>query len=105
MEEVFDSLFSCNGIITPQVCLLQVLLAPEEVSPEIVLADAIPSLVSAPDPESCLNCHTLRKKIKWHNVQYSFKTSSGCGMMHMSHSWHTLPLPSIKVLLIFIGPI
>ncbi len=90
VEEVFDSPFPCNGTTIPQVHLLQELIAPEDVSLETVSPNAIPSaLVSALDPECCLNCHALRGQIKWHNIQYGLQTSSGSGTMHMGRSQQT----------------
>ncbi len=52
IEEVFDCPLSDISTAIPQVHLLQELVAPEEVTLDMIPANAIPSaLVSAPDPD------------------------------------------------------
>ncbi len=97
VEEVFDfPLPVC--VIVAWVQLLQEFIAPEKVTPETAMPNAIPyPLVSAMDPTCHLSCHALGIQIKQHHVQNRLQASDGSGVMYMSHSQQTQPLNSIQV--------
>ncbi len=66
------------------VQLLQELVAPEKVIPEMAVPNAIPSaLVSALNPKCHLSCHALGIQIKQYHIQDSLQASSGSGATYM----------------------
>ncbi len=100
VEKVFDFPLPICAVVI-QVQLHQELIAPEKVTPETTVPDAIPcALVSALDPKCHLSCHALGIQIEWHYILNSLQASGGSGAMYVSHSQQTQPLDSVQVLFI-----